>query len=212
MKNFFIILFMSIALSASVSAESVQVKLNDGHIIEGKLISYNDSILFIEPNTLVKYAQKLKAENVTFFVIDNYKHVISQDGKFSAYEKGSENANNVGSESPLTSEDGIFNATAYNPNVVIGNAFKSTSRVAWAIGIPALIAGGVLTAVGHVSNNSASLNTIETRGRCAEAGYVLLPIGASLTIIGIPLYIHGKRIAEMDFNYTGTGAGVSVNF
>jgi hypothetical protein len=37
-------------------------------------------------------------------------------------------------------------------------------------------------------------------------------MGAALTIVGIPLNVHGKRIAEMNINYTGNGAGLSFNF
>ena len=51
-----------------------------------------------------------------------------------------------------------------------------------------------------------------TKGKCATAGCVLLPMGAALTIVGIPLNVHGKRIAEMNINYTGNGAGLSFNF
>jgi hypothetical protein len=43
-------------------------------------------------------------------------------------------------------------------------------------------------------------------------GYILTPMGAALTIVGIPLYVHGKKMLQLDIQYTGNGAGVALNF
>ncbi len=37
-------------------------------------------------------------------------------------------------------------------------------------------------------------------------------MGAALTIVGIPLYVHGKRLGELSVKYEGIGAGITMNF
>ena len=116
-----------------------------------------------------------------------------------------------------------------HPNYVIGEALKNTGTISIASGIPCLLAGTILLAVGsHVpevdfgngylsdkeklDKLEAASKDAEAKGKMQLAGCILLPIGASLTIIGIPLYVHGKRIMDLNFNYTGNGVGVSMEF
>ena len=104
---------------------------------------------------------------------------------------------------------------AANPNEVIGKAFHSTGTICMSIGIPSLVTGAILLGVGNTKvegTNEEDIKKIKSYAKCAAAGYVLLPMGASLTIVGVPLFVHGKRIAELNFNYTGNGAGISMNF
>ena len=53
---------------------------------------------------------------------------------------------------------------------------------------------------------------LRTQTQCLEASYYLFSIGASLTIVGIPLYVQGKKIMDINITYTGNGAGVAVSF
>ena len=116
-----------------------------------------------------------------------------------------------------------------HPNYVIGEALKNTGTISIAAGIPCLLAGTILLAVGsHVpevdfgngylsdkeklDKLEAASKDAEAKGKMQLAGCILFPIGASLTIIGIPLYVHGKRIMDLNFNYTGNGVGVSMEF
>jgi len=50
-----------------------------------------------------------------------------------------------------------------------------------------------------------------TKSQLLESSYYLLPIGASLTIVGIPIYVEGKKIMDLNFGYTGNGLGVTMN-
>lgn len=52
---------------------------------------------------------------------------------------------------------------------------------------------------------TASTHTAEV------AGYILMPMGGALTVVGIPLYIKGNKMT-MNVNYTGNGAGIAFNF
>ena len=203
----FVLLLAILAMSLSLNA-AVSVLLTDGRTIKGKLISHDESLLVVEPNTFVKYQKKLQPAEVVYFVIDEEGRFESKDGKFVLVEQV--DAGSTQSE-PTTSVPTANPAPAVqaaNPNVAIGKAFKSTGSVCMAIGVPTLVAGSILTAIGYRSSNLDPL----TRSGCATAGYVLMPFGAALTVVGIPLYINGQRIADININYTGNGAGVSVNF
>ena len=58
MKKLLLILTTIFAISLSIYAEDVKVLMTDGKEIKGKLVSYNESLLIIEPNTIVKYEKK----------------------------------------------------------------------------------------------------------------------------------------------------------
>ncbi len=99
---------------------------------------------------------------------------------------------------------------------LIGKAFKTTGIVSLSIGVPSLAAGIACCTTGHVLKSKSSgvdsiLETLSTRSQCLEASYHLFGIGASLTIVGIPLYIQGKKIMEMDITYTGNSVGIALN-
>lgn len=198
-----ILLSLAVIMTAGLMAESVNVYLVNGKTLQGKLISYNEEVLAIEPNTLVKYERKLRPYEVDYFEIEGVGRCNSINGFFVFDES-----------TKITTEENVPVAHVQprriqpaNPNEEIGKAFRTCGSVALGVGVPALLAGTVLTIAGHVMPTTPLDNT---KTRCCEAGYILLPIGASLTIIGVPLMVQGKRIADLNFNYTGTGAGVSI--
>lgn len=101
------------------------------------------------------------------------------------------------------------NVNPSNPNYVIAKAFQTTGGTAMGIGIPSLLVGVVCLGVAY---SDGYPTTDMGKAKAALAGSILLPIGASLTIIGIPLTVHGKRIMDVNLNYTGTGASLALNF
>jgi len=205
MKRLFLFLTV-VVIAASVMAESVSVFLSDGRKIKGSLISYTEEVLIIEPNTLVKYEKKFSPEEVLYFTIDGVGKCDSKDGKFIF----DESTRIIPEEKASVAEVQPNNVLPSNPNEVIGKALKSTGGACIGVGIPSLIAGTILVAYGYAGNNN--LSKVIVKSKCATVGCVLLPFGAALTVVGIPLYVHGKHIAELNFNYTGNGAGVAVNF
>lgn len=127
---------------------------------------------------------------------------------------------------------------AANPNQVVGEAMKTTGTVSLAVGVPCLAAGmACLMYANFVPNPMANYTTNQTRANAdnrlqylsldeyrskAEAftasthaaevaGYILMPMGGALTVVGIPLYIKGNKLT-MSVNYTGNGAGLALNF
>lgn len=210
-----LLLLMAVVLAASVMAESVSVFLSNGKQIKGTLITYNEEILIIEPNTLVKYEKRFLPEEVIYFSIEGVGICDSKDGKF-IFDESTRIIPEEATSAPVADTLQYVTQPA-NPNEVIGKALKTTGNICMGIGVPALVAGTILVAVGNTSGSftwdaTERANAALFRGKLATAGYVLMPFGAALTIVGIPLHVHGKRIGELHVNYTGNGAGLSLSF
>ena len=222
MKKLLLILTTIFAISLSIYAEDVKVLMTDGKEIKGKLVSYNESLLIIEPNTIVKYEKTLSPQKVICFEIEGVGLFKSQGGMFVLEEKSVSQqeiqrlANDSTKEVPtdfwqrvLSERTHMTKIQPSNPNEVIGRAFLSTGGVALGIGLPCFVAGIATCVAGNVN---VTTSNIEQKANCVEASYYLFGVGASLTIISIPLIVHGRRIADMKVNYTGNGVGTTVNF
>lgn len=230
MKRFLFILVEILVTSAHINAENVKVLLKDGTEINGELISYNESLLVVEPDAFIKYSRKLKPKDVNSFEIEGVGRYFSTDGQFILDEstvnqyvnqKQQELTVSLANDSTkevstdfwqrvLSEKSAKPQSTLpSNPNEVIGRAFLSTGGVALGIGLPCFVAGIATCVAGNVN---VTTSNIEQKANCVEASYYLLGVGASLTIISIPLIVHGRRIADMKVNYTGNGVGTTVNF
>ena len=127
---------------------------------------------------------------------------------------------------------------ASNPNQVVGQALQTTGVVSLSVGVPCLAAGmACLMYANFVPNPMDGYTTNQSKAdadrhlqyitmeeykekaqsftastHAAEvAGYILMPMGGALTVVGIPLYIKGNKLT-MNVNYTGNGAGLALNF
>lgn len=216
MKKFLIII-LTLAVTVSIEAAQVLVKLVDGTTQSGNVIKYDEEQLVIEPNTFVKYSKKYLPNDVVSFEIEGVGRFYSKEGKF-VFDESSQVISQTQTSGEQVAPLFNNNVRPATPNEVIGNALKKTGGVCMGIGIPSAIVGAILVGVGNSGTDVSGKSTTETlqkaktKANCAAAGYVLLPMGAALTIVGIPLHVHGKRIAELNFNYTGNGAGISMNF
>lgn len=230
MKRFLFILVEILVTSAHINAQNVKVMLKDGTEIKGELISYNESLLVVEPDAFIKYSRKLKPKDVNSFEIEGVGRYFSTDGQFILDEstvnqyvnqKQQELTVSLANDSTkevstdfwqrvLSEKSAKPQSTLpSNPNEIIGRAFLSTGGIALGIGLPCFVAGIATCVVGNVN---VTTSNIEQKANCVEASYYLFGIGASLTIISIPLIVHGRRIADMKVNYTGNGVGTTVNF
>ena len=125
-----------------------------------------------------------------------------------------------------------------NQRKAIASALKMSGIVSLSIGVPCL-AGGIaslmyanlvpnpmkLYTTNKNADASAGLEYVSvevynekvrdfTRSTHAAevAGYILTPMGGALTVVGIPLFVKGKQILDMEITYSGTGAGLTINF
>ena len=128
---------------------------------------------------------------------------------------------------------------ADNQNKQIGKALKTTGTISMAIGVPCVAAGLASVLYANLLPNPTSgyttsqtlanqnhglqymsaetyidkLEEYNGKVRAANnAGYIMLGAGSALTIVGIPLYCYGNHLMQLTVNYTGNGAGLSVNF
>ena len=209
MKKVIFAMMAFCAICVTAQAASVTASLLRGKSLEGRLLSLNDTMLVMEPFYYSEKLVKLHPNEVHHFSIPGAGRYSVVDGKFVPDAKTQARIDKQRErEAELAST---------NPNEVIADALKKTGAAALGFGIPSLFAGTILVAYGSTGLIALQKNTEETeknfkKNKCAAAGYVLLPMGAALTIVGIPLYVHGKRLAEINLKYTGNGAGVAMEF
>lgn len=216
MKKIFLAIMALVAMSISAYAESINVRFLAGHSIEGELVYRDDTLVRMIPYYYSKKDElRIVPAEVTFFEVSGIGRFYVQDGRFVPTAKAQERMEKKEAKQRAHEREAQVKVSrqlhdrAADPNAVIAYALKTTGAAAIGLGIPSLVVGTILVAVGNAP--SAKINSI-TQVNCATAGYVLMPFGAALTVVGIPLHVHGKRIAELKFNYTGNGAGIAMNF
>ena len=128
---------------------------------------------------------------------------------------------------------------ASGPQKVVGEALTKTGVISLSTGVPCLAIGAAtLMCANFLPNPMVGYTTSATKANANKdlqlisveeyntklreytdlthalemTGYILTPMGAALTIVGIPLYVHGKKMLQLDIQYTGNGAGVALNF
>ena len=214
MKRFFLIFAVVLAAATTNAQDEITVITNDGVTTSGAMLEGNNSTIVVS----VKESKKQAADTITFHISDIRRvtlygeEFVPYQGKLIAEKKLKKQHIDV-THTPVVNQSA---STAYqgyrvDPNNVIGKAFKSTGYVALGIGIPCAI-GGVALLIAGTSGKVSDVNQAYAKANMATAGAILLPVGASLTIVSIPLHIHGKKIMNMNFNYTGDGAGVALQF
>ena len=205
-----ILLFILAAfICSSIHATMVEVFAKDGRSFKSSLVSASDTMLVVQPvNGAANTTLRVTPDMVRYYIIDRVARVDVVDGKFVPSDKAQEKLSQRNDRLEKRIE------RASNPNDVIARAFKGTGSVCIGVGLPTAIAGGVLLGIGLSTSGSTAqqIENAATKAKCQMAGCVLLSSGAALTIVGIPLCIHGNRIAELNFNYTGNGMGVAMNF
>ena len=158
MKRILLILALAVSATTMFAQDAVKVYAKDGLVIAGHFICGTDSTYTIKcTNDIRPYVIKqYGTDTVTFRMVDiNYVHMYGKvfvpiDGKLAPQE-----IDKSTQQTPINSPDQKLLSTYMpqpsNPNYVIGKALKSTGGVAIGAGIPCLLAGTILLAVGsHV--------------------------------------------------------------
>ena len=225
MKRILLILALVVSTVANFAQDPVKVTTSDGKVISGNFIVGTDSTYTIKC-TDSYIVNKYGADTITFRMADirevymYNKTFVPYEGKLVAKKSVT---SKLGTEVAIVSngnQSSIYTSKPGDPNYMIGKALKSTGSVAIGIGVPCAVAGAILLAAGksaekslyNPDNVSLNLKDIKSSSDLQLAGCILLPLGASLTIVGIPLYAHGKKIMTMNFNYTGNGVGLAMEF
>ena len=232
MKRIVLILALAVSAIATFAQDPVKVTTSDGKGISGYFINGTDSTYTIKcTNSYI--INKYGTDTITFRMTD-IREVYMYNKTFVPYEgqlvEKKSVISKLGNEVVIVSngqQSSIYTSKPGDPNYMIGKALKSTGGVAIGVGVPCTLAGAILLAVGQsklhnnniLDNKNVTIKDVlnyydqqETAQNLSLAGSILLPLGASLTIVGIPLYAHGKKIMTMNFNYTGNGVGVAMEF
>ncbi len=218
MKRLFFIIAVVLATTSLAAQTNVKVTTNDGVTTSGYFVDGTDSIYTIRRQ--VDKGGHYGFDTLSFRMQDIYevkmygKVFVPANGKL-LVKKSLQNNKTTNYASVDT-----YRAKPANPNLVIGKALKSTGSTAIGVGVPCLVAGAVMwhlglkNTVGDMTSDPMDLTVDKAMSgsRLASAGIFLAAIGGTLTVVGIPLHIHGKKIMTMNVNYTGNGAGVALQF
>lgn len=200
-----------ICLAISVvyaSAQNITLQLRSGQLLEGKYIGHTDSTINMVINGHTKpYA--IPANNIQSgtlpgktIIIDNNNIVITTKEEIHAAKVQRDMERRATKQKELQ-------IASKNPNYMIGRALKNTGITALGSGVPCLAAGVATCIIGY---SNITIDDNLAKARCATASCYLFGAGAALTIIGIPLYIEGQKIMDLNFNIKGNGAGIAFNF
>ena len=213
MKRLFFIIAVVFSASDIYSEENVRVITNDAMEVEGIFINGTDSLYTIRciDNNMRTYVIKhYGSDTISFRIADIYEvHMYGKvfaplNGKLVVKKK------NNGTQSINQDASATYRVSPSNPNYVVGKALKSTGTTCFGVGIPCMLAGAIMWGVGI--NKSQDYTNFNSGIKITSAGMYLTAFGSALTVVGIPLCIHGKKIMEIDINYTGNGAGVALQF
>ena len=198
MKRFYFAIICTFMVVVSANAQYCTLRMASGQTIEGTLIDATDStITFLMEGATQAYtipASKIKSGSLPHkgkILIEEGKIIIQTGEEIKAAQR---------------------NELAANPNYAIGRAMKVSGATSLSIGIPCLIAGLSTCIAGNVMYVGKYGSGLTTKSQLIETSYYLIPIGASLTVVGVPLYVEGKKIMDLNVNYTGNGVGLTVNF
>ena len=218
MKKIFLALALVMSAMGIMAQESVKVTTTDGKVISGQFVNGSDSVYTIRVSD--QYIIHKYGNDTISFLLSDIKEVYMYNQSFVPFEGRLVAKKSIGEKTTPApqqtitttyisngNQETIYRSIPTNPSYMIGKAMKTTGAVSLGFGIPSLVAGTACLIAGH----SGSVGFINS-GRLQTAGAILFPIGASLTIVGIPLHVHGKKIMTMNFNYTGNGVGVGVEF
>jgi len=225
MKHTLFTIMALMAFAIGAVAEEVEIQTKEGKKYIGELRGRTDSTLTIynrySLKTFIFYADEIVEANT------------AQGGRFTV-----ENGKIVGNsyEELYMRRKEEEKVRMGDPNYAIGKALKSTGTTAMIVGVPSLFIGTILVSTGFGKVNKYNEMTkdiasgkyvdtkkysklkneveqnAETLKNCQIAGCVLMPFGGALTLVGVPLYVHGKQILEFAVQVNDNGAGVAVKF
>lgn len=210
MKKLMFLLAVVVCSVLSYAQQEATVTTIDGQRLYGIFIVGNDTSVTIR---ITKNAESFKKKNgsdicvlhaseIASLFIDGLQYVF-EDGKFISKRE-------IERRKKQKEQENKAQEIAADPNFVIAKALKSTGALSLGFGVPCLAAGLATCIAGHIAD--VSPENAQAIAGCNEASYYLLGVGAGLTIVGIPLFIEGKKLMELKVNYTGNGVGLSMNF
>ena len=169
MKRILLILALAVSAIATFAQDPVKVTTSDGKVISGYFVIGTDTTYTIKC-TDHYITNKYGTDTITFRMADirevymYNKTFVPYEGKLVAKKSVT---SKLGTEVAIVSngqQSTIYTSKPGDPNYMIGKALKSTGGVAIGFGIPCIVAGAILLAVGStepsINPNANSLSEI----------------------------------------------------
>lgn len=228
------IFFLLVALTATLmmNAQGIQVTLDNGLNMYGNFDQVSDTLLTIhydngyQVNVPISRVKAVDLSGKNKIVIENGKFVLVTKSQFAAEQQHRESAHGI--QDPNYAVGKALRATGKTslivgiPSLIAGTILIAYGRSGSNVKIPEMPqqsdyknTQAYLEAMqkysSSVANNAqAATKDVEKKANCTTAGCVLMPFGAALTVVGIPLCVKGKQLMELKVNYTGNGAGLAL--
>lgn len=202
MKKYYLLLICAFFIAIGMSAQTAELKMANGQTLKGTLIDATDTtVIFLVAGEGISQTFTIPAGRIVSGKLPHDGKLLVKDGKIIIQNK---------EEIKAAKRQNM----ADNPNFAIGQALKVSGAAAIGIGVPCLVAGLATCIAGNVMYVSryGMASDLTTKSQLLETSYYLFPIGASLTLVGIPLYVEGKKIMDLNINYNGNGLGLAMKF
>lgn len=227
-------LFLLVALTAILmtNAQNIRITLFNGQTLLGTFGQLSDTVLTIYNER--NYQMNIPVSNVTAVDLSGKNKIVIENGKFVLATKSPLVAEQQYRESARSIQDpnyavGKALRTAGKTSLILGipSLITGTILIAYGKAEPKYKQPEMpnqsdyksqqawLLAMQKWSDDIISIEEKaekeqDTKDNCTLAGCVLMPFGAALTVVGIPLTVKGKQLMELKINYTGNGAGLAL--
>lgn len=228
------IFFLLMALTATwcASAQNIDVTLYNGQHLYGTLTDVSDTVLTIVNDHALKLS--IPISKVAFVDLSGKDKIVIQDDKFVLITKEQfrqdqylkETSRAIGDPNYAVGKAlksaGKTSLIVGIPSLIAGTILIAYGRSGSNVKIPEMPqqsdyrnTQAYLEALQKYSSDVANATQAANKdglkkGNCTTAGCVLMPFGAALTVVGIPLCVKGKQLMELKVNYTGNGAGLAL--
>lgn len=209
MKKYFLIAVMQLCTIIVCSQQVVSIIDSRGESAKLDVISLSDTLLLSREYKKTTYG--IEVDTIAYTPRDIDQMRIRGLGKFWGVKGKFVDIDEV----PLSQVMALKRhqePAKYNPALVVGKNLKMSGQVSLGIGVPMLFTGIVLMGVGNSNILNATPEQLLAITRCYTAAPYLFATGAALTVFGIPLYVSGVRILDMQLNLYGSGAGIALQF
>ena len=192
MKKLFMLLIGILVSIGCIYAQEISLELINGRVAHGVVTEKTDTTITL---LLDKFNQLYTVS------VDRIQKGVFIDGSILTNENG---------KIKIETEDEIIQKLISSPNYWSGKALKISGATSLGIGIPCLLTGVATCIAGRVGRITTSNKA--AKASCLDASYYLLGAGAAMTIVGIPLYVEGKKIMYLELNSSEKGIGVGLSF
>lgn len=229
MKKIFLLLLLIAPWGVGLAQHTIQ--LQSGEVLKVKIAEIGDNTITYRDK---KANQKTPPDTVRIADIKSYRLNDGIVRNVHHYRNDTIVSLMIDEENTI-----LLNEYAQNQNKLIAQSLRKTGIISMSVGLPVLAAGiSTLVAANCISNPTNGYTTSHSLANesanltympadeyiskmkeynglvktLENTGYICTGVGSALTLVSIPLYCYGEYLLNMDINFTGNGAGLSIKF